>query len=114
MVSLGQPDDDLDGFVDPEDNCTAVTNPDQRDTDLDGYGNLCDADFNGDGTVAAADLFAFKRAYQTMQGDPRYDAEIDLNGDGAVAAADFSRFHSMYLAPPGPSGLACAGYPPCP
>ena len=114
MVGFGVPDDDVDGHVDLQDNCAAITNPDQRDTDFDGYGNLCDGDFNNDGAVAAADLTAFKRAYQAMQGDPRYDAEIDLNGDGAVTAADFSRFHSMYLAPPGPSGHACAGNPPCP
>lgn len=37
------PDRDLDGFVDDEDNCAAVFNPDQADEDDDGEGNTCDS-----------------------------------------------------------------------
>lgn len=35
-------DSDLDGYLDSEDNCPAVFNPDQEDADNDGVGNTCD------------------------------------------------------------------------
>ncbi len=108
------PDQDEDGVGDPEDNCLILVNPDQRDTNLDGYGNLCDADFDDDEAVGGADFSALRQAFQTMQGDPGYDADIDLNGDGAVGGFDFTSFRAMYQGSPGPSGLDCAGDPPCP
>jgi hypothetical protein len=117
MVSLDVPpipDQDRDGVGDPQDNCLVVANADQRDTDLDGYGNLCDGDFDGDGAVSAGDFATLKQGYLVEQGDSARSPDIDLDGDGIVTGADFSRFRPLYLAPPGPSGLACAGAPPCP
>ena len=46
----GEPDSDGNGKVDPEDNCLDVVNPDQRDSDQDGFANACAADYNGDGS----------------------------------------------------------------
>ncbi|MFP4112700.1 MAG: putative metal-binding motif-containing protein, partial [Candidatus Woesearchaeota archaeon] len=43
------PDTDGDGIIDLYDNCCCVYNPDQLDSDLDGYGNMCDTDDDGDG-----------------------------------------------------------------
>src|SRR5688500_1997304 len=44
--SVGQYlDSDGDSVVDAFDNCTAVANANQLDSDGDGYGNACDADF---------------------------------------------------------------------
>jgi hypothetical protein len=37
-------DNDVDGIVDPFDNCPAVTNPDQQDVNSDGEGDVCDTD----------------------------------------------------------------------
>lgn len=37
-------DTDEDGHLDDVDNCTYVKNPDQADTDADGYGDACDSD----------------------------------------------------------------------
>jgi hypothetical protein len=108
------PDQDEDGAGDIEDNCLILANPNQHDTDLDGYGNLCDADFDGDEAVGSTDFTAFKQAFQTIEGGPGYDADIDLNGDGAIGGPDFTLFRDMYQGPPGPSGLVCAGNPPCP
>ena len=108
------PDQDLDGVGDPEDNCLVLANPDQRDTNLDGYGNLCDGDFDDDGAVGPVDFSAFGQAYLKGQADPGYDPDIDLDGNGAVNAVDFSLFGPMYLNLAGPSGLDCAGAPPCP
>ena len=44
-----QPDEDGDGVPDVTDNCPAVSNGDQLDTDGDASGNACDADDDGDG-----------------------------------------------------------------
>lgn len=41
-INVGEPpDQDGDGFSDLQDNCPAVSNPDQIDTDLDGVGDIC-------------------------------------------------------------------------
>jgi len=107
------PDQDLDGVGDPEDNCLVLANADQRDTNLDGYGNLCDGDFDDNGAVGPVDFAEFAQAYLKGLGDPGYDPDIDLDGNGAVTPIDFALFSQMYLDPPGPSGL-CGGSPPCP
>jgi hypothetical protein len=52
--------------------------------------------------------------YLREQGDPGGSPDVDLDGDGIVTGTDLSRFHPLYLKPSGPSGLACAGTPPCP
>jgi len=108
------PDQDQDGVGDPEDNCLVLANADQRDSNLDGYGNICDGDLDDDGAVGGADFAVFSQAYLTGQGDPGWNPDVDANGDGVVNPIDFGRFSSAYLGPPGPSGLCCAGTPPCP
>jgi hypothetical protein len=114
LLAAVVPDQDGDGIGDPRDNCLLDANPDQRDSNLDGYGNLCDGDFDGDGVVAAPDLGALKQAYLKGQGQPEYAADIDLDGNGIVNALDLGWFGPIYLHAPGPSGLVCAGRtPPC-
>jgi dipeptidyl aminopeptidase/acylaminoacyl peptidase len=49
------PDGDSDGVLDTADNCPAVPNASQTDTDEDGLGNACDADDDADGVVDAGD-----------------------------------------------------------
>src|SRR6185369_18086219 len=48
-------DADVDGIVDPVDDCLLHANPSQLDTDRDGFGNACDPDFDQDGIVGASD-----------------------------------------------------------
>ena len=92
-------DSDGDGVPDNLDNCTLVANTDQRDTNGDGFGNICDADLNGDLTVNLSDFSLFRSAFGTASPD------ADFNGDGSVNLSDFSLFRGMFGNPSGPSGL---------
>ena len=109
-------DTDEDGVENPFDNCTLVSNANQNDLDADGCGNLCDADFNQNGTSEAGDLGIFKAAYLTSQGQPGYDPLADMNGDGTVNSGDMWLFKTGYLHAPGPSGLPpeLKTFPACP
>jgi len=108
-ITVGAADSDEDGIDDNLDNCITVSNgpdtpgitPDQiqRDTDGDGIGNICDADFNNDAIVGPADLSLFKAAYGSTNSA---DEDQDLDGDGIVGPADLSLFKSYYGKPPGP------------
>lgn len=93
------PDSDDDGVMDGYDNCSLVPNPDQRDSNADGYGNQCDADLNNDGRANSLDLGLFKKVYGTA------DPDSDLNGDGRVNSLDLGLFKKLYGQPPGPSGI---------
>lgn len=42
-VSASSPDGDADGMPDAADNCPSAANADQRDSDFDGIGNVCDS-----------------------------------------------------------------------
>jgi hypothetical protein len=107
-------DGDGDGVCDAEDDCSTRPNPDQRDTDADGYGNACDADYDGDGLVGGSDRAALGAAFAARSGDARYDADLDCDGDGAIGGPEILLLGSTFGDAPGPSGLACAGTPPCP
>lgn len=93
-------DADGDQVDDGSDNCLGVANTSQRDSDGDGYGNICDADLDNNGRVNFADLAMFRSAFGTT--DPNYD----LNGDGRVNFADLAVLKSLFGKPPGPSAIA--------
>ncbi|MFK8031034.1 MAG: thrombospondin type 3 repeat-containing protein [Gammaproteobacteria bacterium] len=88
-------DADNDSVADTVDNCVTTANPDQTDTDQDGYGNACDADFDNSCVVNFLDLVLFSNAFQST--DPLYD----LNADGAVNFLDFVVVRDQFLQPPG-------------
>ncbi|MEM6641076.1 MAG: thrombospondin type 3 repeat-containing protein [Pseudomonadota bacterium] len=92
-------DSDADGIADELDNCLVDSNPDQRDTDGDGYGNICDADLNNDNTVNVVDLGIFRSVFFTG------DADADFDGDGVVNFIDLGVLRLRLFEPPGPSGL---------
>lgn len=93
-------DTDSDGIADSVDNCSTVANVDQRDTDGDGYGNLCDADLDNNGFVNFSDLSLFKQRFGTS------DTDANLDGIGIVNFADLAIFKSLFGRAPGPSGVA--------
>lgn len=100
-----QPDSDADTVADSADNCILVVNPDQRDTDNDGYGNLCDADLNNNGSVEFDDLGLLKLAFFTTPALPGWNPDADFNGDDVINFVDLDLMKSMFFSAPGPSGL---------
>ncbi len=64
------------------DNCQLVKNLNQRNTDGDRFGNVCDADLNNDLFTNAIDLTIFKTRFGTS------NADADFNGDGFVNSID--------------------------
>ena len=98
-------DQDGDGIADSEDNCTEVANPLQRDSNGDSYGNLCDADLDGNLIVNTADFVLFRFRFHSD------DPDADLNGDGTVNLADYSLLRNQFNQPPGPSASSVIGNP---
>lgn len=125
-------DGDGDRVPDFADRCLTVANPDQKDSDRDGYGDRCDADVDQDGMVTGADIAAFAACdgivLNTDYIHPHCGAEgededpptppdlpsailqhqcraMDLNGDGVVDRADMGAANSQLGSPPGPSGV---------
>lgn len=92
-------DMDGDGIDDAADNCSMLHNPDQRDSNADGFGNACDMDLNNDNVVNVVDLGLLRVAFFTD------DADADSNGDGVVNAVDLGALRSLFLMPPGPGTL---------
>ena len=95
--SYAASDLDGDGILDDQDNCIEIVNPEQRDSNSDGYGNLCDADLDNNGTVSFSDLDVFKSAFGTS------NADADFDGSGFVSFADFDIFKTLFGHQPGPS-----------
>jgi len=93
-------DTDNDGIADYKDNCTLVSNPNQRNTDNDLFGNFCDPDFNQNNVVDPLDLNNLKS--KLMRPSPDHD----LNGNGIVDPIDLNILKSYLGRAPGPSGLA--------
>ena len=98
-------DSDGDGTPDVADNCLNTPNT-QVDPDLDGYGNICDADFDQDGDTDQDDF----DYYSSCTIDPA----CDLDEDGSIGGlGELVIMVALIGTPPGPSGLACAGTVPC-
>ena len=116
-------DTDSDLVPDAFDNCTTRANgpnepSNQLDCNLDGYGDACDPDYNDDGGTTTGDFLEFLQCFTgtfttiTLAACPC----MDHDGNGAYSTADFLVFLDFFSndnAPPGPSGLSCAGAIPC-
>ena len=97
-------DTDGDRVPDITDNCTDIANPEQRDTDADGFGNFCDTDLNNDQVTNGLDAGIFASVFTcSSAANPGIDNcdHADFNGDGAVNGLDAGIFTSFFLKPPG-------------
>lgn len=86
LIDTGNlPDGDADGVNDYVDNCPATPNANQADADLDGTGDACDPDRDGDG---------LPNDYESAIGndpDLTADARQDRDGDGYDALVEYGR-----------------------
>ncbi|MBT8144207.1 MAG: thrombospondin type 3 repeat-containing protein [Gammaproteobacteria bacterium] len=90
-------DTDLDGLYDWQDNCRDIANPAQCDTDGDGFGNICDGDFDGNNIINSFDLTAMRNAFGSAG-----VTDTDLDCDGMTNSFDLSLFRELFGSPPGP------------
>jgi hypothetical protein len=118
-------DTDGDGIADATDNCSALSNPGQRnDPDrgvVDAFGNLCDCDFDGDGVCGSVDnalliddLCLRAPDHRSTAADcPAWlaratvrpsGAATDMNGDGRTDRRDWLRFDAALAANGGAPG----------
>ncbi len=74
-------DADCDGIPDLIDNCPNVYNPDQRDDDGDGLGNLCDEDTFGCNTALDSDCDGLPNTDDNCPFTSNTD-QLDFDGDG--------------------------------
>ncbi len=101
--ALGGPQDPGpcdDGIAIEIDNCQAACNPSQDDTDGDDCGNLCDADYDNDGTVGFADFGAFTANFGTTNELYNHTEPVS----DTVGFGDFGFFATRFGLAPGPSG----------
>ncbi len=98
----GDADLDSDGVLNSEDNCPTIPNPDQRNTDSDLKGDVCDTDRDGDGVQdQLVDNGVFSEGggdncplvFNPQQGDRDEDGvgnacDTDADGDGVEDKVD--------------------------
>jgi hypothetical protein len=116
-------DADGDGVPDAIDKCTLDSRnaaPSANcDTDGDGYGNVCDPDFDQNFAVNANDYTryfvpSFKSHVPASTGtDMDCDGKVTKKDDEAFFVPKFKGDAKLGGAVPGPSGLPCAGTPGC-
>lgn len=116
-------DADGDGVPDSRDNCQGVANPNQVDTNLDGIGNRCDADFDNSGGVGNSDYNRLIEAWGTTSGSPKYDPDVDMDDSedlrGGIGSREYNwlseRWGRVYGARPWAGLPGCDGIAiPCP
>jgi len=90
-------DGDHDGIADDIDNCSAVANADQFDTDHDGAGNVCDPDDDNDGVPDTTEI-----ANGTSPTNP------DTDGDGSPDGSDAFPLDPTRSTNPPPAVVAIA------
>ena len=78
-----------------------MPNSAQTDSDGDGFGNMCDADFDNNGFVNFGDFARFTNAWSINYEGGVYADEFDMNGDGQLNFGDFGLFVRNFNKPVG-------------
>jgi hypothetical protein len=95
------PDSDSDGCMDGADNCDTIPNPTQTDHDSDGFGDICDCDYDGNNACDGADFLILGANFGTTV--PPCPANVDQDDNLACDGADFLLFGAGFGQPPGPA-----------
>jgi len=103
-------DTDGDGVKDTLDNCWDDVNSYQDDTDRDGCGNVCDADYDNNGLVDFGDFGEILHAFGSTDEEK---CHVESITGCIVDFGDFGYTVSHFGAEPGPSGTT-AGTTACP
>jgi len=111
-------DTDGDGIPDRDDNCTLKPNGSilpsgkesisQRDTDGDGFGNVCDTDLDNSGVTNLLDVGKIRALFLCIpSADPasNFCDHADFNGDNVVNLLDVGILKQTFLKVPGPAGI---------
>ncbi len=101
LISFLMVDNDNDNDLVPNyaDKCVERANPNQEDTDSDGYGDACDGDFNNNEVVDFGDHSTFLG----LINQPGPEGDFNRFTSPGVDFGDFSIFLGMINNPPGPS-----------
>lgn len=111
---------DIDGdrVCDLDDNCVLIPGQTQTDADGDGYGNLCDGDFDNSGLVILADFNTFRSCFNNFQPPPAADpscTESDMHSTGTIVPGDFNLFRTtLNRKPIAIRGPSCGFFPDAP
>jgi hypothetical protein len=100
-------DTDSDSIPDDYDNCDVEANGpalgarNQADSDGDGLGNVCDADYTQDNVILGDDFGIIILNFGSA------NEWLDLTGDGVILGDDFGKLILLFGTVPVSSGLAC-------
>lgn len=105
----GGADSDSDGVENAFDNCSSKANSTQKDADHDGCGDVCDADFDQNGTSGLSDYGILLGSFGSTTGAPNYKAPVDMDCNGTIGLSDYGLFLQEFPGTAGPSGITNAG-----
>ncbi len=88
------PDSDGDGILDGADNAYLVPNPDQADTDGDGFGDVADCDADNDAVLGRGELSVLVDSFGSGAGQAGFESSVDFDGDQGIGFADFDHLRA--------------------